>query len=723
MVADESLAVFRLNCVTNVVIKGLEICEASAAVKMNRSDRCEVVACSLHDIGFFSGNAVTISGTCCAVRDCDVWNIGAYGIYVSGCRETRYAPDTRDGNVVENNYIHHTGLVDRHGFGVYVGGQGSRVSRNLIHDMPRGGIFYTGRFLTIDRNRIRHVNLEMEDTAAIYGGGFESNTGTRIVDNWVSYSIGFSHDRNGVYSFRKTSAWGIYLDDCSGGAVVAGNLVDHCNGGAMHMHCARFNVISNNVFVANGGKSADPRQFSIRGWKAADKGRHAQYLHTTAQNSYDRLLSASPSWTNYPALSYPPNNPDAPGGYIMQGNRIVNNIWCYPDQSDSCLYTPGNYNISNNVFDSNIIWDGSNTVKIKHEGREVTWEQWRAMGQEKSSVLANPLFKDPEHGDWSFREGSPAPALGIAPIHPENTGLYINENRKPLPHDAEGVREHPEWTQLSAVVGGSVKRLPTLSAVETRPHDMDCLIKSGHIQGACCSEKGFYLSHQMGLDSFDWTGRHLKHVDTPAHLGDTSYANGRIYGVFVLRVEGRRKYKAKGLIRVWDENLEVIAEKPVEDAALDGVVVLGDTLYVGVDKYGKPPHTDCCIRTYDLGLNFKEEKTIELGYPIAYGVQTMATDGKDILLGNYGGTSRVSADLRHHQVLKLQKGLRVSEGFGLVPESVARQPNVFFTVNALGGNMQGWRKDPTNNPPRIQIRFYKYDAGRFTDITGNRDNN
>ena len=101
----------------------------------------------------------------------------------------------------------------------------------------------------------------------------------------------------------------------------------------------------------------------------------------------------------------------------------------------------------------------------------------------------------------------------------------------------------------------------------------------------------------------------------------------------------------------------------------------------------------------------------------------MATDGKDILLGNYGGTSRVSVDLRHHQVLKRQKDLRVSEGFGLVPESVAGWPDVFFTVNALGGNMQGWRKDPTNNPPRIQIRFYKYDAGRFTDITGNRDNN
>ena len=446
VVADESLSVFHLDCVTNVVIKGLEICEASAGVRIIRSDRCEVVACSLHDIGFFSGNAVGISGTRCAVRDCDVWNIGAYGIQVSGVWGTRYAPDTRDGNVVENNYIHHTGLVNRHGFGVHVAGQGSRVSHNLIHDMPRGGIFYSGRFLTIDRNRIRHVNLEMEDTAAIYGGGYVNNIGTRIEGNWVSHSIGFSHDKDGVYSFRKTCAWGIYLDDCSGGATVCGNLVNHCNGGAMHMHCARFNVVSNNVFVSNGGKSANPRQFSINGWKATDKGLVKTYLPTRAQEAYERLIAVSPAWTNFPALAHEPKNPDAPGGYIMQGNRIVNNIWYYPNQPESFLYTPGNYNVSNNVFDANIIWNGSGTVKIVHEGKEITFEQWCAMGQERSSVLANPLFKDPKHGDWSFREGSPALALGMAPIHPEEAGLYLNENRTMFPKEAEGAREHPEWT-------------------------------------------------------------------------------------------------------------------------------------------------------------------------------------------------------------------------------------------------------------------------------------
>jgi muramoyltetrapeptide carboxypeptidase len=38
-------------------------------------------------------------------------------------------------------------------------------------------------------------------------------------------------------------------------------------------------------------------------------------------------------------------------------------------------------------------------------------------------------------------------------------------------------------------------------------------------------------------------------------------------------------------------------------------------------------------------------------------------------------------------------------------------------VRALGGNMQGWRKDPKNNPPRLRLEFYEFDGKDFTDIT------
>jgi len=271
------------------------------------------------------------------------------------------------------------------------------------------------------------------------------------------------------------------------------------------------------------------------------------------------------------------------------------------------------------------------------------------------------------------------------------------------------------------LLGLTVRAGEKLPVIETHPHDLDCLIESGHIQGACCSEKGFYLSHQLGIDSFDWNGVHKKHITVPAHLGDIAYADGKIFGAFALRgKEIRKKYGSKGLIRVWNEDLDPLYERAVDDS-LGCALVVGDTLYAGPDRFGKVAHSNCCIRTFDLNLNPKEEKTLQLGYSVVYGVQTMGTDGKEIILGHYGGSSRVTFDLKMIGTLRKHSGLCLSEGFGLVPKSVSRREiPVFFTVNAMGGNMHGWRADPKKNPPRIQIRFYEYSEGLFKDITDYR---
>ena len=254
---------------------------------------------------------------------------------------------------------------------------------------------------------------------------------------------------------------------------------------------------------------------------------------------------------------------------------------------------------------------------------------------------------------------------------------------------------------------------PKMKPIFTVPHELDCLLKSGHTQGACCYEQGVYLSHQLGIDKIGWDGRLIKHADASAHLGDSAYADGKIYGAFVIRDKKNRKDGKQGLVRVWDENLNVLNEAWF-DEALDGIAVLGDTVYVGVDKWGHKKHPGCCVKRLGLDLSDKGNVELDLGYEIHYGVQTMATDGKDIFLGNYGGTSRVSADLQENEKVAFS----CSEGFGLVPKSVTKSDaKVFFVVRALGGNMQGWRKDPTNNPPRIRLDFFAFKCIKFVNIT------
>ena len=94
-----------------------------------------------------------------------------------------------------------------------------------------------------------------------------------------------------------------------------------------------------------------------------------------------------------------------------------------------------------------------------------------------------------------------------------------------------------------------------MKAILTVPHEFDMLVKSGHIQGLACSEKGIYLSHQTGLAKLGWDGKLVKHIEVPGHLGGIACANGRLYGAFIIRKPKDMKDGKPGLLRIWDEDL------------------------------------------------------------------------------------------------------------------------------------------------------------------------
>jgi hypothetical protein len=58
--------------------------------------------------------------------------------------------------------------------------------------------------------------------------------------------------------------------------------------------------------------------------------------------------------------------------------------------------------------------------------RFFTWDldAWRAMGLDANSMVADPLFVDPEAGDFSLNPESPALKLGFKPIDTSKVGLY-----------------------------------------------------------------------------------------------------------------------------------------------------------------------------------------------------------------------------------------------------------------------------------------------------------
>ena len=52
----------------------------------------------------------------------------------------------------------------------------------------------------------------------------------------------------------------------------------------------------------------------------------------------------------------------------------------------------------------------------------------QAAGLEKASLFGDPLFVDPAGGDFGFRSGSPALALGIEPLDTAKMGLIKEKN-------------------------------------------------------------------------------------------------------------------------------------------------------------------------------------------------------------------------------------------------------------------------------------------------------
>lgn len=367
----------RLDGVSRVRLEHLTFEESHGDGLAIVGDDNAAIGCTFRHLG---GDAVTIRGRRNVLRGCDLSDLGGSGVRVTG--GDRRALERAD-NLVENCHIWRVGQLSlSQCAAVHLGGVGSVVRSNLIHDLPHSAILYGGNEHLIELNDIFSACLETGDAGVLYTGRSWASRGNVVRHNYIHHSGGLD-------------GWsmGVYLDDCDSGDAIVGNVFADVSR-AVFIGGGRDNLVENNVFVnCRPALHLDDRGLTRIRWNAGPND--TWDLHARLQAlDYQR-----PPWTfAYPRLA-----------------RILD------DQPALPLH---------NTFQRNLVVGGTG-LSMKEPLRRFLGERhnWYLDG------LADPGFRDADHGDYGLadlaavREHIP----GFESIPFDRIGLKRDDSRLRLP--------------------------------------------------------------------------------------------------------------------------------------------------------------------------------------------------------------------------------------------------------------------------------------------------
>ncbi|MFO0960538.1 MAG: right-handed parallel beta-helix repeat-containing protein [Isosphaeraceae bacterium] len=405
----------------HLTLQGFTLEAASGeAVLIRDAESCTVAACTIRNVGDYNHGAVAVQGgRHVRIVGNDIAHVGSHGISIDGGDRATLTPSDHR---ADNNYLHHFGEEYKQGVGIALNGVGNSATRNLIHDGPRMGIMFSGNNLLIEGNHIRHVNLETEDTGAVYTGGRDwiSSRGTVIRNNYFHDILGFGKDDKGRW-VSPHFAWGVYLDDNTGGVDVIGNIVARCSRAGLHLHNGRDNHVFGNIFIDNGQK-----QVEFNGWSSKSR-MWADHLPTMLQG-YAKV-AGQPAWKSMRNMEIRPQDAIGPDGLIMSGNRIERNILAYRDP-DSAYVSTREFPFDRNVIDSNLIF---------HHGLPILTGQHRPGKEIGGELVPNVGFREGRDGslptDWQWQiHPSPKAFAGLVDLGGVRA-LKIDADRVDKPRD------------------------------------------------------------------------------------------------------------------------------------------------------------------------------------------------------------------------------------------------------------------------------------------------
>jgi hypothetical protein len=278
------------------------------------------------------GNAVEVhESRDIALRQLDIRDIGNNGIVVRGGANVRVEHSTiaytgdggleltggdrrtlkAAGHAATDNHLHDFGEWSKtYNPAIKVNGVGNVLAHNLMHDSPHAGIVLTGNEHRIEFNEMHHLAKETGDVGAFYLGRDFTERGNIVRHNFI-------HHIGGVGSIGSMA---VYLDDCSSGTTVFGNIFYKVQRAAF-VGGGRDNRIENNLFI----ECTTPVHVDSRG--LSQKAVWQNMVYKTMMPKVEEMNpDAEPYRSRYPQLQDLKPYFAKPGGVPPEGTRIRRNI-------------------------------------------------------------------------------------------------------------------------------------------------------------------------------------------------------------------------------------------------------------------------------------------------------------------------------------------------------------------------------------------------------------
>ena len=256
---------------------------------------------------------------------------------------------------VADNVIAHCGRFTPEAAGVFVG---DNANNQIIHNHIYG-LFWSGICVGSVQDfgpSQGHSNIIEFNHVHDIGQGMLSDLAGIYTCSAPKSRIRF----NRVHDVRRRDygGWGIYPDQGAYDLLIQNNLVYRCQDGALFAHHNRNITAENNIFAFS--RHAQVERYGVGGFELNFRRNLVYYMEGKAVGD---------------------------GGAGQCGRDVC-------------------------AFDRNLYWNASGQPALFGN---MTFTQWQAAGQDKESLVANPLFVDPDQGDFRLGRDSPAARIGFEP--------------------------------------------------------------------------------------------------------------------------------------------------------------------------------------------------------------------------------------------------------------------------------------------------------------------